>query len=323
MTNQTVRVLELLKRFNDGQKVCIDALKNDMLWEGKNEKTIRRDLDIIKELFPDSFELIRGGKGEKGCYKAITKQAFDNFLKPQTLSLMVQVFNIAQRSDLFDEFEISKDDKTILSAKIKQIGQAFEFKNKPFESKKDDQVLFGKLQECILKQKYVIIEYPSNDGWKKIEVMPYKMVFMNENFYLACAVEHEEYEFSIFRISKIKNIEETKKTYQMNFDIADFIKYMQTPFALYRKNYRQHLIEVVLEVDASKAYFFGAKKFLSSQNIIDTKENGNVLVSYKVTQEREIEDFIKQWIPHVKIVSPATLRDKITAELSQYLAATK
>ena len=52
MTNQTTRVLELLKRFNDGQTVCIDALATQDLFYGKSEKTIRRDLDAIKESFP-------------------------------------------------------------------------------------------------------------------------------------------------------------------------------------------------------------------------------------------------------------------------------
>ncbi|MEA3315153.1 MAG: hypothetical protein U9Q30_04800, partial [Campylobacterota bacterium] len=59
-TNQTSRVLELLKRFNNNEIISIDSLKNDYMWEGKSDKTIRRDLDVIKEYFPDSFELIRG-----------------------------------------------------------------------------------------------------------------------------------------------------------------------------------------------------------------------------------------------------------------------
>jgi len=86
MTNQTIRVLDLLKRFNQNKKVCISALQEELLWEGKSEKTIRRDLDVIKEIFPESFELVRGG--ENGCYKAITKEAFNNFIdNPNTLSL--------------------------------------------------------------------------------------------------------------------------------------------------------------------------------------------------------------------------------------------
>lgn len=72
-TNPQARVLELLKRFNDGKKVCIESLKNDTMWFGKSEKTIRRDLEVIKEFFPDSFELIRGSKGEKLVIKQLLK----------------------------------------------------------------------------------------------------------------------------------------------------------------------------------------------------------------------------------------------------------
>ena len=89
-TNPQARVLELLKRFNDGKQVGVDTLKNDSMWYGKSEKTIRRDLDVIKEYFPDSFELVRGGKGEKGTYKAITKELFNNLIDKDTLALMVQ-----------------------------------------------------------------------------------------------------------------------------------------------------------------------------------------------------------------------------------------
>ena len=142
ITNQTARVLELLKRFNDGQKVCIDTLEKDELWEGKSERTIRRDLDVIKEYFPNAFELMRGGKGERGCYKAITQSTFDNFLKPDALSLLIQTFHIAQRSDLFDSFDMSSDERRILDSKVNQVNKYYEFKNKPLESKKDDYKLF-------------------------------------------------------------------------------------------------------------------------------------------------------------------------------------
>ena len=86
ITNQTVRVLELLKRFNDGKMVKISELKNDALWEGKSEKTIRRDLDVIKQYFPDGFACMRG---ESGAYRAVTKDTFENFLDAKTLSFLL------------------------------------------------------------------------------------------------------------------------------------------------------------------------------------------------------------------------------------------
>jgi len=320
ITNQTARVLELLKRFNEGEKVCIDTLEKDELWEGRSEKTIRRDLEVIKEYFPNSFELIRGGKGERGCYKAITQSTFDNFLKPDALSLLIQTFNIAQRSDLFDSFDMSSDERKILDSKVNQVNKYYEFKNKPLETKKDDYKLFKKLEHAIEFQKYLIVEYPDKNGvFEKKEVKPYKIVFIQENFYLACEVEHEQYAFSMFRISKIRSTEDTKKTYQKNPDINDFIKFMQTPFSIYRQDFRKYLIDVVIEVDKSKAFFFHAKKFLRSQNILDTKDNGNIIVTYKVTQLREIDALIKQWLPYVKVVEPLELKEQIAQELKDYL----
>ena len=321
-TNQTTRVLELLKRFNSGQKVCIETLQSDPLWwnECKNlpmsEKSIRRDLDVIKEYFPESFELIRG---EKGCYKAITKDSFDSFLKPELLSLLVQTFNLAQKSDMFDHLDISPSDKRIIESKIKESSKCYEFKNKPLESKASDLVILRKLETAIKLQKYIIIEYPISGELKQIEVKPYKIVFMNENFYLACEIDNQPFEFSIYRVSKIHSIENTKKTYQKNYDIEDFIKSMQTPFARYQRDFRKYLIDVIVEVDASKAFFFTSKQHLKSQQLLETKVNGNIVLKYQVTQLLEMEDLIKRWLPSIRVIEPVELKMKIEGELREYL----
>lgn len=318
-TNQTDRVLELLKRFNNGQKVCIESLQQDEMWYGKSERTIGRDFKVLKEYFPESFELIRGGRGEKGCYKAITNKSFENFMKPEVLSLMVQTFNMASRSDLFDNFDLNADDKKIISKKVKELNNIYEFKNKPFENAKSDSKIFKTLEINIKHQKCIIIEYPNLGTLTKIEVKPYKILFINENFYLACEVEHEDYAFSMYRISKIKTIEDTSKTYHKNYDIENFIKDIQTPFSKYTPNYKEHLVDIKLEVDSKKAFFFKSKKYLKSQNIDETKEDGSLIVSYKVTQEYEVEELIKKWIPYVKVIEPLSLKQKIEDELKEYL----
>ena len=316
-TNQTARVLELIKRFNNGQKISIEALSNENLWFGKSEKTIRRDLDVIKEYFPDSYELV---KGEKGCYKAITKNAFDNFINAEFMSLMVQMFNLANKSDLFSNFDLNEKDKKILESKIKDSNEYYEFKNKPFENFKSDSVLLKKLENTIKLQKYIKIEYEINGKINKFEVKPYKIIFINENFYLACEIEHEKLEFAMYRISKIKSIEETSKTYHKNREIEDFIKDIQTPFAFYRRDYKKYLIDIVLEVDKSKAFFFENKKYLKSQEILNKQDNGNLLIKYRVTQEMEIEELIKRWIPFVKVIEPKSLKEKIDSDLKKYLS---
>ena len=319
MANQTQRVLELLKRFNDGNKVCIESLSNDPLWFGKSEKTIRRDLDVIKKYFPNTFELIRGSKGEKGCYKAITKEAFNNFLKPELLSVMIQTFNMASRNDLFDSFDLDENDRRIISKKIKEIEGIYEFKSKPFENAKSDTKIFHHLERSIKNQKCIVIEYNLDDKIEKYEIKPYKILFINENFYLACEMVDSEYEFSLFRVSKIKTIENTKKTFHKNYEIVDFIKDIQTPFPQYRRDYKRHLVDIKLEVDSKKAYFFRAKNFLKSQKIESVKENGNLIVSYRVTQEMEVEELIKRWLPYIRVIEPISLKERIENELREYL----
>ena len=318
-TNPQARVLELLKRFNDGKKVCIEALQNDTMWFGKSEKTIRRDLDVIKEYFPDSFELIRAAKGEKGCYKAITKDVFNNFMDKDTIALMVQTFNIAQRNNILEDLNISNDDRRIIDGKIKKSKECYEFITKPYETKKGDVKLLKEIERAIDWKRYTTITQKERDGSKEYEVKPYKIVFMNENFYLACENTSEEYPFTVFRLANIIDIKLHTKTFHINPDIADFIKNMQTPFSKYTPEFRKHLIDVVVEVSNIKARFFKAKNFLPSQKIIEEKDDGSLVLSFKVTQEMEMDELIKKWIPYMRVVTPLSLKQKIEDDLKQYL----
>ena len=333
-TKQTERVLDLLNRFNNGSRVCIQELQNasmeaynfygskqDLLWFNENkllpmsEKSIRRDLDIVKKYFPESFELIRG---EKGCYKSLNKKVFDNFLNPETLSLMVQTFNIAQRNNMFNSFDINDNDKKILNKKAKEKNDVYEFKNRPFETRKSDTALFHTLEHNIKYKKSILIEYENTDNsFFKIEVRPYKILFMNDNFYIACA--NDKYIYSTYRISKIKSIKELGKKFNVNPEIEQFIKDIQTPFSSYTQGYRSKLIKIVIKVKKDKAYFFKAKKYLISQEIEDEDSNGNLIITYAVTQEREVEELIKKWLPSIKVIQPLSLKTKIENELKSYL----
>ena len=317
MTSQTSRVLELLKRFNNNQKVCIETLKDDYLWEGKSEKTIRRDLNIIKQIFPDSFHLIRG---EKGCYKAITKEVFENFLKPNNLSLIVQTFTIAQRSNLFNRLNMDKSDKAIIKHKIESLKKIYAFKSKPFECKIGEYELFKILENSIYHSKYLTIEYLVNDEVITIETKPYKIIFLHENFYLACDVDNqEEYRVSLFRLIKIKLATLQSRVFYKEREIEQFIEEIQTPFSFYQKNYKEHLIDIILEVDSQKAFYFESKKFLQSQKLLGKTKERNLRVGYRVTKIEEVDELIKRWLPYIKVIEPLILKQKIEGELREYL----
>ena len=320
LTNQTVRVLELLRRFNNGEKVNVDLLAQEDLWYGKSEKTIRRDLDVIKNYYPEcSFELIRGGRNEKGFYKAVTKDVFNNFVNKNTKALLVQTFNLAQRNNLLKSLDISDEDKRVLENEIKKSKDCYEFISKPFESKKGDDELLKDLETAIYHKRYLKVIYKGSNGHITYTLKPYKIVFMNQNFYLASENPDERFRFTILRLANIKSIEVKKEQFHHNPEIKDFIKNLQTPFPKYTPEFRKHQIEVLVEVDKTKTKFFKLKKHLPSQTFEKLNEDGSEIYSFKVSQNREMEELIKTWIPFIKVIKPLSLKEKIETDLKQYL----
>jgi len=316
MANQATRVLELLKQFNNGQKVCIDTLSNNILWQELSESTIRKDLNCLKEAFPSAIQSLYDGNG---CYKAIKNDMFYKFIDEKNFNIIMQLFYFAQLSDDFKDLMIDKSIKTIMEYKLKEAKKNYIFKNKPFESKSNDFQLIKKLEKAISYKRYMIIQYRVRDKIEEYKVQPYKIVFISGNYYVACEVKGCKFSFSLYRISKIKEIEVLSKTFHKNIDIERFIEFMQTPFARYSQNYRENIIQIQLEVDKSKAYYFKSKKYLSSQKVIEEKENGNLIIEYQVTAEIEVEELIKSWLPHIKVISPISLKRKIERELRTYL----
>lgn len=303
-----MRVLELLKRFNDGKMVKISELKNDALWDGKSEKTIRRDLDVIKQYFPDGFTCVRG---EGGAYRAVTKDAFENFLDAKTLSFFALAYNLASKNQLFDAFGFDGGAKEALKTKLKSTNACYSFISRPFESIESKAKIIKSLEFAITHKRKINLKYKNEQKNLEFpEINPYKILFMSENFYLICA---SELGVSKFRITSIKSVDILSATFHANAGIGKFIESIQTPFSEFGKE----PINVRLKISAQKARFFKAKKFFKSQMIEKSLENGDIIVSYKITNFNEIKSFILSWLGSVEILEPKALKNEINELLEQ------
>lgn len=212
----------------------------------------------------------------------------------------------------------SKSELMIFSPKHSRYNEFFSAEMNS-DNTENDKSLFEELKECIANNMIIDIFYDIHgEIVQHAHVKPYKILFMNENFYLACEVSND-YKFTMFRISKIQNITLTENTFYKNPDIVDFINDIQTPFAKYQPNYKDHLVQVKVEVHHSKSDFFRTKQFLPSQMIVETKENGNIILLFTVTRELEVEELIKKWLPYLKVLEPLTLDEKIKNDIKKYL----
>lgn len=310
------RVLELIRRFNNGETLCIDTLLYDPLWIDLSERTIKRDLGLINEVFPNFFYHI---DGTSGCYKAITKDMFSNIVSPQEMALIIQTFKVAKRNELYDNLSISKEDKRLMEKLIKKSEEHYIFKSQPLENQLSNLDTFKQLEHAINYRKEIKILFPMSSGeTKRIQVRPYKILFMNSNFYLASERTDKKGYFARYRISRIEEVEITNINFKKVRDIEDFIVALQTPFATYQTPFRQHLISVVLEADITIFRYFKQKDYLPSQQLKQL-ENDKFQITYTVTNEKEVESIIKRWIPLIEVIEPLSLKEKIHKDLTTYL----
>jgi predicted DNA-binding transcriptional regulator YafY len=76
---------------------------------------------------------------------------------------------------------------------------------------------------------------------------------------------------------------------------------------------------VILNVDKEVSSYFKRRKIIPNQAIIKELSDGGILVSTKVSYDEEILKIVRYWIPHVKIISPRYLQEKLEADLAEYI----
>ncbi len=296
-----------------------------------NEETITtfESIEIIEKMksnrMDESSNLRRSKKIgfnlNSGVIKLSTIHSFKGF-ESKVVFLIINNDEVHEDAEelIYAGISRSKSELMIFSPKHSRYNEFFSAEMNS-ENTDDNKKLFEELKECVAQNMNIDIQYEVHgEIVDHTHVKPYKILFMNENFYLACEVNNK-YKFTMFRISKIRNITLTENIFYKNPDIVDFINDIQTPFAKYQPNYKDHLVEVKVEVHQSKADFFKTKQFLPSQEIVDTKENGNLILVFTVTQELEIEELIKKWLPYMKVIEPISLDEKIKSDIKKYLYA--
>jgi len=295
------RTVEILKLLNDGKKLCI---KNLALIYDVSERTIRRDFALIKDFFGDFMSK------EGDCYRAYEKVLLEDVLSAtdlMTLANIVKLFGIAQQKSL-----VSKRTQALIDKSM----SVYDFKSRPFENIRNKEII-KKLEHAIKFNKVVTLRYRRERVLTVSRFYPYKILFLNENFYLAGENASLKSPFEFRRISMIEEITHTNKTFRRRKEIIDFIKRIQTPWAEFGKE------EIVVKLRIAKKVrrFFMMKKYLPSQEVVQTFANGDIEVHYRVSSLRELEEYIVKWLPHVEILAPKGLQKMLRQTLKEKLAS--
>lgn len=293
------RTVNILKELNSGKTLCINklALEYDV-----SERTIHRDFKLIKEVFGDFFT-----KNGLGCYKGHKKVVLEELLSASEVMVLANIKTLFGFTSM--QNVISKDTKALIEKSLK----IYDFKTRPYEQMKQQEVI-KTLEHSINFKKEIKIKYKVSGGKIEKKFLPYKLLFLNENFYLV-GENSSKRRFEFLRISMILEVELINKIFLKDIEVEDFIKTIQTPWAIFNKP----TIEIKIKANKSVAKYFELKKYLPSQEIKNRFDDGSLEIEYRVTSFREVEELIIKWLPLIEIISPKKLNKVIKSTLEKKL----
>jgi len=288
-TTLALRLAEIIGLFNNGESVTTAELATKF---NTSERTIQRD--ITQRL--SFLQLIKTDNRWKMNTNTIG-----------TLSQKV-IQNFAAISGIRDLYP-TLDDNFLKSLMDTEQQSAFLVKPHHYESLSDQvsKQLFNKLETAITHCESVHFYYKAKDYQS---VQPYKLINAKGIWYLA-AIDKDK--LKSFHVSQINSIWPTKELFERNSKIEKQINDEESIWFSGKKH------EVVLKVNADVASYFKRRQLIPEQDITKTCDDGSLIVTTMIADDKQILPIIKYWMPHVKIISPSNLDERLRIDVKRYL----
>lgn len=280
-----VRLSQILIKLNDGEKLNEIELANEF---GVSLRTIQRDFAQRLNYLPL--------KKEFGLYSlesyALGKLSFKDIKDFALISGVKSLFPSLSKEFITD----------LLNTKINPI---YQVNHLGFEKLNDKMKDFEELSASIVK--YNIVSFKYNN--KERNINPYKLLNNNGIWYL---LADENNTLKTYTFNKIEDLEIKDVTFKPN---EEFIREIS-------KNnhhwYSDDVIEVELEIKPPLMEYFLRREILRNQTILEQSDD-KLILSTKVSYEEEILGVVKHGIPHIKILSPKSLQNKLQNILIDYI----
>jgi len=324
------RMFILMNRLAEGEELYEqdEGLQENL--GGINKRTLDRYLKDIHELYGNIVLTEKKKKEftdrEVTIYRvADRKKDVSQILKffienSNDLGWVLQMINENDPSFLK---ELDERDRHDIEKNIKEDEGVFVFKSTPFENMEtaEQKKIFSQLKKAVKNHEYRTIVYDKNKTEELKDLKCLKLVYMDNNWYLA--TENEEKKFRFLRLSFMKDVKyasEGKTTFQ-SARVEEQNRYfdkVQNANTLVGVNFKK----AELKVSPKVAIYFkkSMKPFFPTQKYIQTEEDGSVVFSVEYTQPLEILPFVKKWQPDMSIISPVELKNALIEDLKKSIA---
>lgn len=302
MHNKLTRLLYELNALDKGAIRLTDMAAET----GVAVRTIQRDMNDIQEA---DFPLWNPDPGVYAFTEGFSLERMK--LSSAEASILVLMSDMA--SSLGDNFGHSF---TMLKNRLLAAPQdnPFFIKMNSGEMYKDTPIT-RTLEECVRGREWVTICYK---GGKMADYLmrPLKLMWVEGFWYLLALTTDDK--LLKFRLEKITSAKATNKPFKYNKNIDKILR--ESTNIWFEKD---RPLEVTLEVSAECAKYFKRKTYFPLQKVEKELKDGRVVISCKAAKEEEILPTILHWLPHIKVISPTSLHNRVKDVLNDYLRSAK
>ena len=313
---EVIRQWRILKRIEAGRYTTAQDLADE---HGVTERTIRRDIEALQEAgFPLYDERTDGRKVWRLVegYKQRLTQTF-------TLAELSALYFSKNLMSFLGGAPFAQDVESAF-AKIREalparslpylarIQDLFSARPDPWKDYSEKQDIIAQLIDAVLHQRRATIAYYSFNSkrTKTYTVDPYRLVYWHGGLYLYARAE-EYGEVRTFAVERIEKIEVRDETFEVPPDFS-VSEYARGAFGI--AGGKAEAVEIAF--DAAVAGYTRERVWHESQSL-EEGPGGGVTLRLNVAPGFELKSWIKGFLPHVRVVKPASLRTEVAREIDQ------
>lgn len=278
------RLADMLVRLNNGETLNPQQLAQDYK---VSVRSIQRDLNERLGVLPL--------KHDNGVYYL---EKF--YLGKLSLKDIKNFATLAGVSGLFPKL----DTEFIRAILDTTISQAYQIKGQYHEDVSDLKVVFELLQTAILQHQTVEFLYKGVEH----HVEPYKLIHHRGCWYLAAG--HQGL-LKAYKLALLQNLH-TQDIFTPNQALLTQVNQEESIWFGVKKQ------EVILTVNKQVAAHFKRRPLIPAQQIVKELADGSLIVSSHISNELQILPIVRYWIPHIKILSPDSLREALQQSLKEF-----
>ncbi|MDF1875631.1 transcriptional regulator [Sulfurimonas sp. SAG-AH-194-I05] len=290
------RLSKILTMLSNNERVTLKELQAEF---GVSLRTIQTDIYKRLNAFPIDKDTQGRLKFSDGF--SLNKSMLDHH-EMVLLSLVLTSFKDNQQFD--------KTSESILQKLIyPNFFNPYYIKHTSFEELEETSSVVCGIKEAIENKNIITITLCNTS----VDVEAYKIASYDGFWYLF-AKDIRDAKIKTFMISNIKEVSLTQEKHTTN--LINIQQVLESTHSAWFDD--GEVFEVVIEVFPEIAEYFLKRSFLQSQEILEIRDDGTLLIRFEITHYEDIDNLVKSWLPHIKIISPKHFKYKVYEELQAY-----